>query len=298
MEASVVVHGSRWQRMLYVVRDHDRMLSWGARGSPVGGGWSPTQRTAKQHAAATEISPAGTFAVSPYAPGEFHPRIWRPVHARRTPPVSLDSLHATLQALTNLLTYFAELRGHVEVHRRNNAAFGHRLRELLFLSCTEVEAACRGILKANNYAKRGNWTMADYRKLARPMRLAEWEIALTRHPAYPPVRPFRSWRGTGSLGWYQAYNAVKHDREGELRLANLGNVVAALAGAVVLAIAQFGPEALDYALAWGNRSWVSTEPHFRTFEVRRWPLWSPRQLYIPPLGKKDDWTASSLDRFL
>jgi hypothetical protein len=51
--------------------------------------------------------------------------------------------------------------------------------------------------------------------------------------------PFAPWSGDGSLSWYKAYNAAKHDRHNQFHLANFTNLLDAVCGLVALLSAQF-----------------------------------------------------------
>ena len=87
---------------------------------------------------------------------------------------------------------------------------GHNV---LLLAATEVEAHWKGILKANR-AKCDS--TKDYVKLLPAMKLDEYAIGVPFYPWLNPIRPFLGWTTDGStksLSWYDAYNAVKHDRE-------------------------------------------------------------------------------------
>ena len=55
--------------------------------------------------------------------------------------------------------------------------------------------------------------------------------------------PFNAWGSTNAgLPWFQGYNAAKHDRHGNFKLANFENLVDSIAGLVVLLSSQFFSE--------------------------------------------------------
>lgn len=88
-------------------------------------------------------------------------------------------------------------------------------------------------MTANDYSKAGHLNTQDYAKLAVSMRLREWFVKLVGFPDWPEETPFGDWDvddATQSLDWYDAYNAVKHDREAALDRAELRFVIRALAG--------------------------------------------------------------------
>jgi hypothetical protein len=154
----------------------------------------------------------------------------------------------------------------VDPAEANMAAYGTEFRSILILAATEVEAQCKGILKANDYAGGSRWTTRDYVKLEPALRLADYSIGFLEYPWLQPISPFSGWsvdQPTESLPWYSAYNAVKHDREGNFPAASLENALAAVAAVVTIAIAQFGTPFMRGARSWG-----------RLFSSTRRPKWT------------------------
>jgi hypothetical protein len=111
--------------------------------------------------------------------------------------------------------------------------------------------------------------MGDYAKLVGPLHLEDWEVALSRHPDYPPFQPFAAW-STGPLHWYQEHHGVKHDREALFPRATLENVLSALGAAYVLVCAQFG--------RFGE---ITEIDELRVTTTPTWPL---AEYYVPPQG--------------
>jgi hypothetical protein len=95
-----------------------------------------------------------------------------------------------------------------------------------------------------------------------------WEVALSRHPDHPPLRPFAGWSTTQTLPWYQEHHGVKHDREIDFDKATLENVLSALGAAYVLVWAQFG--------GFGE---ITEVDEFRVRASMSWPL---EECYVPP----------------
>lgn len=178
--------------------------------------------------------------------GDYHPRMWRlgSPDVRDTPSEAGYLTGCT--AAFGLIEHMRAVFRVIEPVPENEHAYGHEIRELLILACTEVENAWRGILDANGYAAKkpnsATWNRSDYVKLCPPLRLNEYTVQLTLHPRWPEVRPFANWSNTpGSLPWYDAYNATKHDRDGKFRDGSLANAVTAVAAVFVLMVAQYGP---------------------------------------------------------
>lgn len=219
--------------------------------------------------------------------GAYHPRIWRgqsrpsdPFRAFR--PIDPRSIGASsyvdsIVAARSLFDRFEALCRAIQPAKVNFTTYGHHCRELLLLVCTEVEAALRGVLVANNGAAPGaRLSTNHYVHLLKPLGLADWCVTLRDYPDIGELRPFRAWSvdaPTKSLGWYDDYNAVKHDRELSFSRATFGSVLFALAALHILLGAQWGPEIFS--------AWFEAERSpFLTEQV---PVWSPAEMYSPPL---------------
>jgi hypothetical protein len=261
---------------------HFWVLDDGATNYRVGnsqGPRSPIERSATAPGdLVVHYGPESEIALSLLAPGEYHPRIYRPTDDG--PQLELPSFYnrtwsSSFQAVRNLLAVIENLFRYLEPHPDNAKAYGHEQRQLLILACTEVESSCKAVLKANAYPTPPNdrWSTRDYVKVAAPMHLREWEIGLRYHPEFPPFKPFENWNTanpTTSLSWYDAYNAVKHDREDNFKRATLQNAIVATGAAYLMVHAQFGQ--FSHVLAdSGETFWVSASP--------KWPL---SEFYVPP----------------
>lgn len=136
---------------------------------------------------------------------------------------------------------------YVEPADENLGTYSHQLYALLLRACTEFESNARAILQANGYSRAGNWTVTDYCKINAATRLSEYTLTLPMwNGAAKTVRPFEDWAdGMQPLAWYQAYNAVKHNRSGNFPSASLDNVVKAVAAVFATLFAQFHVYAFD-----------------------------------------------------
>lgn len=182
---------------------------------------------------------------SKYVPGTIYRRMLRPLVClgNLQPTISEDKLNASFVALRILLSKLQDLFETVEPNETNLLAHGHKVRELLLLACMEIESSWTAVLKENNYGTTQRFTTNDYVKLAIPMFLDAYEVQLQSYSSFPKFAPFNGWNKinpTSSLPWYDAYNKTKHDREGNLKFANLENAVMAVGAAVVMFHAQFG----------------------------------------------------------
>jgi hypothetical protein len=202
------------------------------------------------------FEPAGTnpFHLSHLQPGQYFPRMARPtneIHGEplgTNPGVTQDAhfiamARGQLKALTRQLDRICQT-----VHPTDDtlSTYGHEIRNLLILACTETEMHWRGVLQASGL-KQARYDTRNYVKLQAAMRLSDYAVRFPAFPWLAPVRPYAGWGETGSptqeLSWYDSYNATKHDREGAFSRATLGHAFQAISASIVMMAAQFGPEA-------------------------------------------------------
>ncbi|WP_185753096.1 hypothetical protein [Pseudomonas fluorescens] len=218
-------------------------------------------------------------------PGKYHPRVWRGIPSRNAfdsgyngmaiseddHRVYIESSHAAASLFEELSSLFRV----IEPNPTNDCCFGHKVRELIILACTEVETCWRGVMSGNRSTPKRSYSTKDYVKLLPLLRLDEWSVKLKNYPSYPVIYPFKGWSAeegetTKSLGWYDSYNAVKHDREGEFEKATLHTLISALGAVHIMLVAQWGPELFHRFL--GNR--------FSVFETVSIPKYDPESQYI------------------
>jgi hypothetical protein len=230
--------------------------------------------------------------------GEYHPRIWRPTYSPSPDKFCSREWTTSLQAARNLFLDMRAIFRCVEPGvGANSKAYGHDMRELLLLACTEVESAWKSILVANGYTLPKFPSTKDYVRLLRPLALDRWKLSLVMHPGFPQFRPFAGWSATAptrSLRWYSAYNDVKHGREDHFDKATLSNLIHALGAVFVMISAQFGPwlPPYDGEVNGSNIPQFSPSSLFEQFAIRRtlWaddfvcdiPVWPLADTYVPP----------------
>jgi hypothetical protein len=219
------------------------------------------------------------------AAGKFYPRIWRGIYAPERAycynPISPRSMYKSVYirstvAATSIYESLQDLFKYVEPATVNMDVFGNRIRELLILACTEVEASWRAILEENSTERKDRYTTKDYIKVKEPLQLSSWGVELRDYPGLGTFSPFANWQATDptkSLPWYDGYNAVKHHREAESAQASLKNLINAVAAVHILQGAQWGPEIYDRFF--GNLPSPFATTHIPTFELS--------DLYVPSL---------------
>ena len=133
-----------------------------------------------------------------------------------------------------------ELFDYVNPAEQNLQTYFYRIHELLLRACVEVEADCKAILLENGYKKQGDLRMSDYIKIEKSHRLSEYKVRVPTWSGSRGTRiPFSAWAASGSLSWYQAYNATKHDRHAEFKSATFENMIDAVCGCLAILSAQF-----------------------------------------------------------
>jgi hypothetical protein len=230
-----------------------------------------------------------SFYEAALGPGEYYPRMARPLaQARQSMPMFWSGSVATEKnfiasarsQLTSLTRRLQTICQTVQPSEKNLDVYGHEIRSLLILAATEAETHWRGILEKNGCVlSRPNTN--DYVKLIEPLKLLDYSIIFHDFPDLQPIRPFAGWSKadpTNTLGWYAAYNGVKHNREGEFERGNLRHAFEAVSACTALQVAQFGPTALNAELL--------------GFVVPRVPDWPTGEMYLSPLISPD-WTPVS-----
>jgi hypothetical protein len=261
------------------------------------------QHDLRQHCS---ISGEPKWQRTAYLPGQFHPRVQRHGDAAAMgannptlhelfvgwvhPGAPMTERYARefQSSIVSSRELFARMRDvfrYIEPNESHLEVYGHDLRHLLILACTEVESGMKAVLKVNELARaQRNNTIVDYLRLVQPMRLHHWELTLRGYAGFPSISPFAEGDNTRGPSWWRAYNGTKHDRELELRLATLQNAVNSVAAVLIVVLAQFGKSAF--------RELAGEIP----FTVERSPQWEPNEFYIPPTvpGGFDDWTVFPL----
>lgn len=229
------------------------------------------------------------FAELDLAPREFYPRIARPISYTRQQfmrsPSAENSSNAVALGVGQATTLMRRLDFICQTVHPESATlnvYGHEIRNLLILAATEVESHWRGVLIANG-TTRTRLSTNEYVRLLGPMRLESYAIGFTSFPWLAPVQPFAGWNAADpsrTLPWYDAYNVVKHDREGAFERAQLGHAIHAVSACIVMLVAQF-----TESIGLGGAS--DLRRYFRIIEV---PRWEAREIYSDYASVYADWT--------
>lgn len=232
----------------------------------------------------------GSVVFSSVKPGVFYPRIWRGYDPQGNPLTGYNAVNARSEygygytqsavAAASLFDQLVEVFRHVEPSTSNYLTYGHKIRELLLLACTEIELEWRAVLVQNTRKenRRERYNTTDYVRVKEPLRLGDWSVVLTDYGHLGPFVPFDRWSdgaSTKSLPWYDAYNAVKHHREAEFSKATLENLLNAMAALHIMQVAQWGPEV--FSLLHENR--------FSPFTIVSSPVIAINDVYIPSIDE-------------
>ncbi|MEQ8924340.1 MAG: hypothetical protein RLO81_00930 [Fulvivirga sp.] len=184
-------------------------------------------------------------------PGCYYPRMWRGSYFNLNADDlggSRDVVSKSKLAVELLFERLLDVFKYVEPQKSNLDVFGFKIRELLLLSCMEVESSFKAILRAHSYSKEADrLSTKDYIKLLNPLKLDHYKIQLIHYPEIEVVSPFSLWdkkKESKSLPWYNAYNMTKHNREEHLCYAKLSFAIESVCAAVILLCAQFGPRVI------------------------------------------------------
>jgi hypothetical protein len=207
------------------------------------------------------LSPGATeggFHSMTLGPAEFYPRIARPLALASeswlwSPCLEAEKVYiANARGQLTLLTRKLEtICQTVQPSEKTLDVYGHEIRNLLILAATEAEMHWRGILIANG-SQLQRLNSNEYVKLSEPLKLLDYAVTFHDFPDLQPIQPFAGWskaEPTNSLGWYDAYHGVKHNREAEFERGTLRHAFEAVSACMGLLVAQFGPIALNAELS-------------------------------------------------
>lgn len=226
----------------------------------------------------------GRFHSMTLGPGEFYPRIARPLALAGQARLWSPALEAEKSFIANARTQLTVLARKLEIicqtvepSERTLDVYGHEIRNLLILAATETEMHWRGILVKNgSQAQRLNNN--EYVKLVGPLKLTDYEVTFRDFPLLRPIRPFAGWsraEPTRSLGWYDAYHGVKHNREAEFERGTLLHAFEAISACIALLVAQFGSVALNVELS--------------SLVTLRLPSWPIEEMYLSNAPAAPTW---------
>ena len=179
-----------------------------------------------------------------------------------------------LRQLEIILDDMAEVFKVVAPHHNQFSVYGHAIRNIIILACTELDARMQSILANNGVAPNGNYfVMKDYFKLKEALKLDEYNLSFYRYGDLGTFSPFSTWENDEQLYWYQAYNHIKHNREKHFAEAKLFNAINAIMAYAIILIAQYG---------YRNNLWQETVG--KIIHIEKEPKWDLEDFYIKSPG--------------
>jgi len=139
-------------------------------------------------------------------------------------------------AFTLIIADFKEILSFIEPVEANKPTYSHRIYELFLRTCTEFESLCKDMLIKQNYQGKpspNKYDVNDYKTLYNSRKFHNIGL-LYWHPNVEFIEPFKDWKESKPLSWYQSYNKVKHNRNNEFHRANLNNLIFSVAGLFTL----------------------------------------------------------------
>ncbi len=162
-------------------------------------------------------------------------------------------------------------------HKKQSSVYGHAIRNVIMLACTELDSRMQHILINNSIKPSGKYfQMTDYYKLKDSLRLDEYSLSFYRYGDLEVYSPFSTWEKNKELFWYKAYNKVKHNREDKYIDAKLYNAINAVMALCIIAIAQYG---------YRNDLW--NERIGKIIKVEKEPIWDLKDFYLARSDKRD-----------
>lgn len=196
------------------------------------------------------------------------------------------------QSIRVLIQKLDEIFFFVEPNILTKETFSHKIRELLILTCTEIENFWNSFLvQGGLISGRNGFTTNDYVKLKEKLFLGDFEFNLISYPELGTIRPFENWNSnspTQSLFWYDAYNKTKHDRTSNFSKATLWNTINAVVGCLILHCVKFGPYTM-----------FESDNHFSSIVKQHFsgqiPIDCTETFYIPKIEMREN---SRTDKFV
>ena len=145
--------------------------------------------------------------------------------------------HITKEKLQGIWYYYLSLENDLENTSRyvepsgQENVYSFEFAKIIILSCTEIESVMKSICYELTGEEKGN--MGEYKEtiLCRFPRIISAVVTVNR--LGKQIVPFDGW-DSGRLSWWDAYCAVKHNRESSFSDASYNNAVMALSALYVL----------------------------------------------------------------
>ena len=206
-------------------------------------------------------------------PGAYYPRMMRE-NLRFTHQG--QSFLQDMRAYQNIQSSLDSLFNFIEPAEINLKTYGHKIRELLILACTEAEYLLLKTLTENGYTEKQRYNTTDYIKCRDILKLNQYEVGLKQYSDLGIFAPFKEWdtcHTTESIAWYDAYNKVKHNRNDNIANANIKHLLDAVSAIHILLESQYG-EGIFHS--------IFGQPEYKSlFEIITRPTWEISKINVP-----------------
>ena len=176
--------------------------------------------------------------------GWKYKNVWKPlmnINIDKELDITQSELFHTKRDLGILIQKLQEILLFIEPSEDGLKAYSHKIRELLFLACSDLEST----LKKYKFGK--NERMENYIEILKFVDLTKYKISLVGYANPYKCCPFEHWeksKASQSLPWYNAYNKIKHNREDNFHFATLENCINAIAANLIMFAIRFSPTTL------------------------------------------------------
>lgn len=178
--------------------------------------------------------------------GDIIAHVWRPGLCLDIPQalqIDEGEKARAKRELKILIEKLHEILMYIEPSSTCLQSYGHKIRELLILSCTEIENSWTSYIRLSGNTS-SRLSTNDFVMLAPKLFLSEYKVVFTNHPTKINLKPFNKWNylnPTSSLLWYDAYNKTKHDKENHFDKATLENCLNAIAANLIMFCVRYSP---------------------------------------------------------
>lgn len=190
------------------------------------------------------------------------------------PIINNQEYASLLRQLEIILDDLDEVFKVVAPQKNQGSVFGHAIRNIIILACTEIDSMMHVILDRNKVKPTGkHFQMKDYYQLKAALRLDEYELKLCRFDDLGTFTPFANWNGKNNPSWYDGYNKIKHNREKEFANASINHAINSIMAFAIVLIAQYG---------YRNDLW--NEKIGKIIHVNQEPHWNLKDFYLQSSG--------------
>ena len=188
--------------------------------------------------------------------------IWKPFiqeNVTKELNFNVPILYQAKRNLSILIQKLQEILLFVEPSPKCLQTYSHKIKELLILSCTELENS----FKFYQFGK--NERTSDYVKILDFVDLSKYSISLIGYADAFKSYPFKTWnkkQPTKSLPWYEAYTEIKHNSSENFQSATLEHCLNAIMANIIMFAIRYSVKHL-YTNADVYSSLISTHFDFK-----------------------------------